>query len=433
MIIDLNIKKLFPNTSTLAYYSPFGQHIVLNSIEQNQYENAIKDFYNPSNLPIIKTISHELRHWRDHHSTLWGINNLIDVYNAINARLLNNPDNFHYISKFIKSAKKSDLTEYYHTILSSYKVTKGGLYWKWNLTVGSRFDHDGIINHNKPIPFVRFLNPENNEVLSRTPLSNTSLLETNAVFEEIKITNEIFSKLDDDVRIVETQLMDAEYFRWVYNQELTLYSAIAHLVSSITGATDIISTFKTSNEISNLLLNLPDKFYQCIPINPYFKEFGEKNKLLNAEKSNGHTFLNLLLNYTDKNKHEVFDFNKLLEASNLPCKADIEKQVAIEFDNSKNNVIDGPFKHVVIKKIDNAIKYFEKLGLDSANSPVIDFLEYDKPTLIFGDTDVDSSAYDYETSKQIVLNGIPLSKTEWFFMQQDIYKELETFYNICGI
>jgi hypothetical protein len=60
-------------------------------------------------------------------------------------------------------------------------------------------------------------------------------------------------------------------------------------------------------------------------------------------------------------------------------------------------------------------------------------LEYDKPTLIFGDTLVDDSAYDYDTFVHFVFNGIPLTNTGWFFMQQDIYKRLDTFYNICGI
>ncbi len=434
MLINTNFKKLFPNTTTVAYYNPFGQHIVLNSIEEKQYEDAIKDFYNPSNLETIKIISHELRHWRDQHATLWGINNLIDIYNAINARLNNNPDNFHYISKYIKNTKKSDLTEYYHTIQSSYNVSKNGLFWKWKLSIGSRFDYDGRVNHNKPIPFIRFLNPETDKTISRTPLSNSSLLETNAICEEIKITIAILSKLEEGELLVGAKIMEAEYFKWLYNQELTLYSAIAHLTSSITEVKDIILTFKISNEISNLLLNLPERFYQSIPTNPYMAEFGEKNTLLKSQKNNGHAFLNLLLNYSDKNKtHDKFDVNKLLEASNLPSKFNIEKQILEEFEKSKKNVIDGPFKHIVIKKINNAIKYFEKIRLDSANNPVIDFLEYDKPTLIFGNTYVDDLGYEYEKFKYFVFNGVPLTNTGWFFMQQDIYKELETFYNICGI
>lgn len=434
MVVDINIKKLFPNTSTVAYYSPFGQHIVLNSIEEKQYEKVIKDFYNPKNLSAIKTISHELRHWRDHHTTLWGVNNLVDIYNAINARLINRPENFHYISSFIINAKKSDLTEYYHTMLNSYDVKKNGLLWKWNLSIGSRFDHDGRINHNKPIPFVKFLNPENDKLLSRTPLSNSSLLETNAIYEEIKITIEILNKLDKDELLVETKLMETEYFKWLYNHEFTLYSTVAHLISSTTGLKDIVSTFNISNEVSNLLLNLPENLYGEIPINSYLKEFGEKNTLLNSQKDNGHTFLNLILNYTDMyKKHDDFNINKILDASGLPDQSEIEKQILIEFDELKKRVIDGPFKDVIFQKIENASKYFGKIGLESASSPVIDFLEYDKPTLIFGDTYVDDSAYDYETFKHFVFNGIPLTNTGWFFMQQDIYKELETFYNICGI
>jgi hypothetical protein len=433
-MIETDIKKLFPNTSTVAYYSPFGQHIVLNSIEKDEYENAIDDFFNPSNLKTIKTISHELRHWRDHHATLWGVNNLVDIYNAINARLVNKPENFHYVASYIKNAKKSDLTEYYHTSQGEYSVKKGGLLWQWTLSIGSRFDHDGNLDHNKPIPFVKFLNPENGKVVSRTPLSNSSLLETNAICEEIKIAITVLSNLEEAARAVEIKMMESDYFKWLYNQNLTLYSAVAHLTSSLTGVKDVISSFQISNEISNLLLNLPDSLYDSIPVNPYLKEFGEKNQLLKSQKSNGYTFLNLLLNYVDKYKdYDRFDINDLLKASCLPNKTDIEKQILIEFKELKNKIFHGPFDHVIYKKIENAIKYFEKIGLDSANKPVIDYLEYDKPTLIFGDTLVDEPGYDYDSFVHYVFSGIPLTNTGWFLMQQDIYRRLDTFYNVCGI
>lgn len=433
-MINNNFRKLFPNTSTVAYYNPFGQHIVLNSIEENQYLNAIKDPFNLDNHSILKTVSHELRHWKDHHSTLWGIRSLIDIYNAINARLLNDPKNFHYITKYIKNAKKSDLTEYYHTVLEPFDVKANGLFWKWKLSVGSRFDPDGKINENKPIPFVRFLNPLNDNILSRTPLSNSSLLETNAIAEEIKVTLSIYRELDEDQLLVETKLTDAEYLKWLYNNELTLYSAIAHLASSITEEKDIISTFNTSSQISNLLLNLPENQYKNIPINEYLNEFGNKNELLKSQNDNGFSFLNLILNYKDKfGNTEEYEFEKLLEASNLPKKKDIEKQIIDEFNLLKTTVIDGPFRQKMMSLIDIALKYFTEKGLDGAEENVLHFLDYHTPTLVFADTYIDESIYNYDMCKYFVFSGIPLTNTGWYFMQVDIFKELDTFYNICGI
>lgn len=434
MIIDPNLKKIFPNTSTLAYYSPFGQHIVYNSIEQLEYEKAIKDITNPANLTTIKTISHELRHWKDHHTTIFGVSNLVDIYNAINARLLNNPENFHYISTFIRNSKKSDLTEYYHTKVESYKIKKNGPNWKWNISIGSRFNYDGTLNHQKPIPFVRFLNPENNNLLSRTPLSVSSLLETNAIAEEIKASIDIIKKFNKTELLVEMKLMEKENLNWLYNHELTLYSAIAHLTSSITGIKDIIATFIVTSCISNLILNLPNQILQQIPINSYFKEYGEKNQLLRSENDKGYAFLNLLMNYKDKFKDkDEFEIEDLLEASSLPKKDAIEALIIDEFDSLKDLVLDGPFKNNVLTKIQNATEYFRINGLDGANKPAFDFFDYETPALIFGDTLIDESTYNYELFKKYVMKGVPLTKTGWLVMQQDIYKELEVFYNICGI
>jgi hypothetical protein len=353
---------------------------------------------------------------------------------AINARLLNRPENFHYISKFIHNAKKSDLTEYYHTKVSSYKVEKNGLYWKWKLSIGSRFDHDGVINHEKPIPFVRFFNPENDKLISRTPLSNSSLLETNAIAEEIKVTMGVFTKLDHVQLLIETKLMESEYFNWLYNHNLTLYSSIAHLTSSITEEKDLITTFNISSQISNLLLNLPSKLYDLIPTNQYLLEFGAKNQLLKSQRDKGHTFLNLILNYRDKYKdHSDFKIENVLDASDLPDVVKVQELINLEFEGFKQKVIDGPFKNKIVLKIENATKYFALKVLDSSKHPVIDFMDFDKPTLIFGDTFIEDKDYDYELFKRLVFNNFPITNTEWFLMQQDIYKELDSFYNICGI
>lgn len=428
------LKKLFPNTSTVAYYSPFGQHIVLNTVEENEYKKAISDLYNLDNLPTIKIFTHELRHWKDHHTTLWGLNNLIDIYNAINARLLNKEEYFHYIVTYFKNAKKSDLTEYYHTKVASFDVEKNRMLWGWRLTVGSRFDSNGKVDHNLPIQFVRFENPKNNELLSRTPLSNSSLLETNAVFEELRVSSMVYQKLPKGQGIVELKLLEKEYFKWLYNHELTLYSVSAHLVSSILQKNDIFQTFGISNQISNLLLNLPENLYDSIPINVYLHEFSEKNKLLKGQKDNGFAFLNLLLNYKDQfGVSKEFEINDLLIASNLPPKKTIEEIVLNEFNLLEERILKGPFAQKLLKKIENAKSYFVLGGLDSTLYPVLDFLKYDNPTVVFGDTLVDDEKYDYELFKQIVLRDIPITNTGWFLMQQDIFKEMETFYNICGI
>ena len=433
MAYSESLKKLFPNTSTIAYYSPFGQHIVLNSIEEDEYYRAMEDRFNPANLTIFKTIYHELKHWKDHHTTLWGLNSLVKIYNATNVRLLNDPKEFHHIVTYFRDAKKSALTEYYHTMLTPFDVKKYGLFWKWKLSGGSRFDVNGHIDRNMPIPFVRFNNPLSDELLSRTPLANSAFLEANAIAEELRIASLVISKLEEDTLIVEVKKLEDEYVDWIYNHELTLYSASTHIISSILGTKDIFKTFDISREISNLLLNLPEYLYDKIPINPYNKEF-EDRELLKSQKDNGFAFLNLIFNYNDKHKgFEEFNISDLLNASQLPPKEELKKLIVEEFRGLTQKVIDGPFSQKVLKKIENAIDYFEDNGLDGGSSIAIDFYSYEKPPIIFRDTMLDDSTYDYEEFKSAVLYGTELNYTGWFLMHQDIYKELESFYNICGI
>lgn len=431
---ESNLKKLFPNTSTVAYYNSFGQYIVYNDIKKVDYESAIQDVSNPKNLKILQTISHELRHWRDHHTTLWGVKDLVDIFNAVNARISDNPENFHLISRYFKNSKQSDLTEYYHTINSNYKVKKNGLPWKLNISYGSRFDYNGSINVNKPIPFVRFLNPENETLISRTPLSNSSLLEVNAMAEELKISKSVISQLNKIKLLSETRLLESQYFSWLYHEEFTLYSAIVHLVSSFTKVKDIVISFNIANELSNLLLNLPDNLYEQIPTNSYLQEFGNKNQLFREQKDNGFALLNLLLNYKDKyENHDSFDIEYALEASNLPSAVEIEKLIIKEFILLKEAVIDGPFKPLIIKKIENAVKYFESIGLNSAHTQVLDFSSFENPVILFKDSNFEDNKFTFNDFKTFVISGSKLTGVSWLLFNEIVYDELETFNNICGV
>ena len=78
---------LFPNLSVEGYYDFFSQAVFANALK-------LDDFHSLKPLEDIRAhekvkgiIIHEVTHWLDHTSTLWGQTNLIDLYNAITSRL----------------------------------------------------------------------------------------------------------------------------------------------------------------------------------------------------------------------------------------------------------------------------------------------------------------------------------------------------------
>ena len=196
--------ELFPNAETVAYYNSFGQYISLSKYDAKdsleKLKKGIKDDYT---IELVCTLNHELQHWKDHVSTIWGLDSLIKIYNALNCKLINNEKDFWRINTLMKDYKKSSFSEYYHVTFNRPKFISIADRWRWEISIGFKFSPEGHIAEDKPILFIRF-NDKDNKPVSRTPISIHSFLETNAMFNELQIkASYIESKKDD---IVESKL-----------------------------------------------------------------------------------------------------------------------------------------------------------------------------------------------------------------------------------
>ncbi|QNN42627.1 hypothetical protein [Pedobacter roseus] len=88
------IGTLFPNiNTTIAHYSPTAFCITLNTITQHQLSQI-----NPSkedNADNRSILYHEMRHNIDHLSTLWGQSKILQLSEAVNAKLGRDEKQFH--------------------------------------------------------------------------------------------------------------------------------------------------------------------------------------------------------------------------------------------------------------------------------------------------------------------------------------------------
>jgi hypothetical protein len=63
----------FPAISTSASYNPINQFININSYnEKDFYKESISKNITTKDIEKISLFAHELTHWLDHLSTLWG-------------------------------------------------------------------------------------------------------------------------------------------------------------------------------------------------------------------------------------------------------------------------------------------------------------------------------------------------------------------------
>ncbi|HEX9062817.1 MAG TPA: hypothetical protein VF941_21815, partial [Clostridia bacterium] len=360
----------------------------------------------------FKIIFHEFTHYLDHISTLWGQKNLIKVFNALNAMHESNENNFWYVVELYKDIKKFKYSKYYR-VINPYGVTNYKSLWKYQLSAGLRFDHTGKPNNQSPVLFTRFYT-QDNILMCRVPFSVESLLEANAMTSEIQLQASFIHELDANERYIEQKLFLDKAMKWLYDPELSTYSAATHFAANCCGIEDITDSYVLSSQISSVCLNMPDKFFDILAVPKSFESFGEKNSHFIKNRDIGFLYACIFQNIQDRGikiNAKTFDLNKALEMSNLPSVDEIEKAVAVEFDTIKNCILDGRLVDDLQVKLDIGKKVFLKRGVRFFKYNYIDYLKDGYiPAIIFAD-DYDNN---FLCKRYEVLSKIESKMDEFF-------------------
>lgn len=436
MKLENKIQSIFPNLEPLAYYDTFSQYIKLNFITINDYKELLSDVLKRKKNENAGVYYHELQHWYDHQSTLWGIRNQVEILNAYNIRLqAKYIEEYHKIPKLIKEIEKQNFLNYYHEKINHIVPNSIEDRWRMQYSAGYRFDHNGQIDRTKPISFVRFLS-NSGEPVCRTPLSLASLLETIAKATEIEVKLEYIMALDSDDARLEMRNLNAQYFDWLYNPDMTLYSVAAHLTSNILDEKLIIFAFELSKKVATLTLNLPLALYSRIKIPEEFLEFGEKNKYFIENCDIGYAYHCLLRNYSNTFKKEKeFNIESILKCSELPNLNEFEESVITEISDLKNGISNGPFNGLIDLKIRQAIKLFKQRG--AFNQGGIDFSMLMEnnilPIIIFSDSDLNTEDIELSSVADALHNSEVITELEYIHLTRYAVEKIYEFYSICGI
>jgi len=258
----------FPNITTLGSYNHMSQIISLNSLEKRDIDQLRNDGSVDIKKKILPLMAHETTHYLDHISTLWGRENLIDIYDALHARAQNNEHQFWRISDLKAKLKRIHYAEYYNTISEAGKQPWDRKLWKQLVTIGFEFGSDGRINNNRPIIFVRF-NTEDDRPVARVPLSIVSLLETTAMAAELDLELKITNELSGDHLFLERKFVDRKFVDRLYNGQLCVYSACAHLLANMCMISDYVEAYRKAARLAMLCLNLPPRSFSRIKIHTH--------------------------------------------------------------------------------------------------------------------------------------------------------------------
>lgn len=426
---------IFPNTTVSAYYDQMHQMINISKYNRKDFQGIKLSNNTEEDANKISLLEHELAHYFDHYSTLWGQRNLTILFNAINAYANQDIDDFWRI-KYLDNTFRQDSFYHYFSEKYNHIIGDGNNRWRYQISSGVRFTNEGKPNHEKPILFVRFLSKDD-EPISRVPISVASILETNAIKAEFEI--KIKSMLLDNEpvsRIIREKNLNKEIIGLLYHPDLTLYSVIAHLTANLNDDNDIIKTLETTSAIGTFVLNFPDKLYPNLKTPTINNKIWEERYLkFVLDKDIGATYYFLLKNLIDENGKKSFNEELILSSSNLPDKKEVTELVLSEMEKNKLELIEGPFKKIAIEMLNNGIDMFKQRGLFGTNKDFRKYINERKlfPTIIFGDTMLDTDNLNAEEILVKVKQGDIISIHEKYFIMEYYDKKIHEFNEVCGV
>lgn len=246
----------FYNTSVKAAYHFQLILVTLDDVDDNIIKACKKNAPAGRNK-VLSLASHEYCHWLDHVSSLWGREMLFKYFKGLSAREAGKIEDFYWMVEANKSVNRATSNQYYF-----YKgpKSKQGSPWSWTLSIGQRFNSEGEIKFNDPIPFIRFGKGDplvDANLVARMPISAAALAESRAMMAEllwIKSEIETFGEKSTPAS-VEDWLNN--YKTKLYKDDYLVYTTSVHLLANQTDTFNLEDCLPFASALSWLCLNFP--------------------------------------------------------------------------------------------------------------------------------------------------------------------------------
>lgn len=233
----------FPNSAeAIAELRPHSQTIHLHKIARAELRRLL-DASQPASLATpLAVIAHELTHWLDLLSTVWGQEYLVELFDAYEAALNSraNPENGWWkVMRQFDQDRRIMFPRYYKFVLPERTPHGPRNPWSIDYSCGQEFGPDGRIDANHPIFFTTFGENTTRRRIARQPISVGTLLETNATWSELITGTAVLSQIPDgDDRHTHLAIWPKERASFLYDAHLTEYTAAVHLLSARTHTQD---------------------------------------------------------------------------------------------------------------------------------------------------------------------------------------------------
>ena len=228
-------RSLYPNPTAVAYFRPNSLTLHFEQFNREEYAAIAGGDGASANRGTLETVAHELTHWSDQVSSVWGQEYLVRLFDAHAAASSNREEGLYRLCRTLRrrashtpaALLSRDCAE---PTPSRCTNSLANRVQRW-----TRIYLDGRVDETRPIYFVVFKDHEFGARVARQPITIGALLETTATWSELRVGLGIISSLSGDQRTVEVELWQRERLQPLYEPGLTLYTAPAHMLARFTG------------------------------------------------------------------------------------------------------------------------------------------------------------------------------------------------------
>ncbi|GAA3687513.1 hypothetical protein [Acetobacter lovaniensis] len=415
---------IFPNRiEAEAEFLVHSQTIHLKKIYRTEFAECLNARDYEKICKPLSVLVHELTHWFDTTSTLWGQKYLYELYDVyyytiLHTKGVGSQREFGEIESEWWRAIKLDCEDsrilfpkYYKEYYKNEKdkFTYGAV----NITYscGVEFSIDGKVNYKKPIFFVRLLD-ENNLSIARIPLTVGALLESSAVCAELLSRCASIDKISQPhAKIIEKRKLHEELDYLLSSCGLVDYTVARHMVMKENNVSDILDSYLISSIISFICLNLSDNYFDRI-IPPATLHFIPNDRIESFKKNRDRTFVFACLcigcGKFSGDMSKIYSFiDSGLSVIGLPPYASIIKQSYISMLNIRDSIYhrcptDKTLSYILSVGRSNFLKRSEEniptntMSLMCGNATLPKFFDAEQEIFNFGSNSLNENYFNYE-------------------------------------
>jgi hypothetical protein len=417
----------FPNTVE-GRYNQLSQTIDIEIVSSSEFTDAVRSSDLSKKRRVLPLLWHEIRHWIDHTSTVWGQQDLAAAYAAISARSGTDETKFRKVVDYQRRASRDRFDEYY-SVKGKPCGTNPPRIWQMQYSTGLRFDRDGISNPALPILFATFRWGDHT-LARRSPISVAALLETAAMHFEIELKSQYLLSLAEEARKIQFKVLNEALMNYLYDPAFTEYSVAVHVLANRLRITDPVLAFRLSAALSYVALNLVGGSWQSFSNLTKWKAWGSRVHDFLENEDRGFAYFLLVHAAPSFGPSDTVTgwLDQTVRNAGLLGLDDLKSSALEAMTNLNVDPLNADLFAELSEKLAKGRQLFTRIGMTAElGSCIAAVEEAGFPPILF----VPDLIILADGQEEVYGAGRPI--TDWLSKRTDIVWEMDEFFEICGV